>query len=192
MRQRTRRGRWVGLRCNSLPCRHLWRRPHLEDAKPPDAGAALLLETLLQLSPEQLPEGYAAESVRALAARWFPRAAPLLWFLARQDFDAGRYPEAEARLRRLVAMGRDHSYDRTVSFDPKILGDEAHLNLGACLVRQAKLREAKQMLKPLRGHPVHGRAAAANLATIRDLEHTHGVAPKKPRPKKKPKKRKSR
>ncbi len=157
-------------------------RPRLADDRPPMPLAAQLLETLLQLKRDSLPEGITPETVRAATDRWFPDAPPLLWLRARQDFAEERYEEAGARLRRLLEMGRDHSYDKSVSFDPAILGDDARLNLAACLIRQAKLPEARRLLKPLRNSPDHKKAAAQNLEQIRALEKRFARRPAK-RPK---------
>ena len=55
-----------------------------------------------------------------------------------QAFSREDYEEVEAYLESLVEMGRDRSYDRHISFDPRIIGGDALINLGVCLVRLAR------------------------------------------------------
>ncbi len=143
---------------------------HRKDASAPLPHAALLLETLLQWPADNLPAGWTTDELEALAARWFPDAPPLLWLAAGRAFLAGRYGRAEAKLRRLLAMGRSHDYDRHTSFDPGIVGEEAALNLAACLIKQAKLAEAKRLLRPLAESGRVGDRARANLAAIDRLK----------------------
>lgn len=143
--------------------------PHLEDEHPPWPSAALLLETMVQWPADRLPRPWSAKQVRDLVERWYPDAAPLLWLLAGQDFAAGRYQQAADRLRKLIQMGRDHSYDHHSSFDPAIVSGEAQLNLAACLIKLARLPEAKRLLKPLRSHPALRERAIANLQVVESL-----------------------
>ena len=142
---------------------------YVDDENAPTPQAALLLETLLQLPKKELPEGVSKRKVQELAERWFSRSGPLLWLLARQDYEQGRFERAESRLRRLIEMGKQHSYDRSVGFDPKIFGDEGKLNLGVCLIRQAKLDEAAEILKGLVSNESLGAAAKQNLEAIEKI-----------------------
>ncbi len=129
---------------------------------------ALILEHLLQIPPPP-PAGLMPEKVRALCDRWFPDAAPLLWLRAREDFNAGRFIECERRLRKLLALGATHAYDRWIGFSPGIIGDEARLCLGACLIRQARLSEAHAVLQQIPADGLSGDAARQNLALIARL-----------------------
>jgi glycosyltransferase involved in cell wall biosynthesis len=138
----------------------------LHAAEAPTPMVAGLLEDLLQLPPDRLPAGFSRQRLFELSARWFPRSAPLVWWRARDAFDRGQFAEAERHLRLLVAMGRDHSYDRHISFDPRIVGGDAMLNLGVCLVRQAKLADAEKCFRSLLVDPVHAEAARRNLDAI--------------------------
>lgn len=143
----------------------------------PEAPApivSLLLERLLQLPPEQLPAGFSPELTESLVWRWFPASAPLLWLLARRAAMAGRFEDAERLLRRLVQMGADHSYDQWVSFDPRLVGEDAKSNLGACLVRQAKLDEAVTIFRDLLASPTHAEQARANLEVIEQFMRQAG------------------
>lgn len=138
-------------------------------ARDPVGGAALLLETLLQFPPDRLPPGWSASRVQHLAARWYPDAPPLLWFQAQQAFAQGRFTEAESWLRRLVAMGTTHRYDRTASFDPRIIGDDARLNLAGCLVRLNRIGEAREIFGQLAAGSTRKREAEANLRALAAL-----------------------
>lgn len=144
-------------------------RQHFAANGPPTPQVALLLETLLQLPESGLPAGMTLAQLRELAERWFPRSAPLLWVLAKQDYEQNRFEEAEMRLSQLIQMGKEHSYDRSVGFDPRILGGEAELNLAVCLIRQAKLKEAKEILESLSASEEHRQAAEQNLRAIKRI-----------------------
>jgi len=93
---------------------------YIDNEKPPTPQVALLLETLLQLPESELPAYVTKSKLRDLAHRWFPRAAPLLWVLAKQDYEQGQFKNAENQLRQLIQMGTEHNYDRTVGFDPHV------------------------------------------------------------------------
>jgi len=149
----------------------------LPQTKLPEAPmpiVSLLIEELLQLPPEQLPAGYRPELVESLVWRWFPSSAPLLWLLARQAAMAGQFDTAEKLLRRLVQMGKDHSYDQWVSFDPRLVGDDAKSNLGACLLRQGNLEEAVSLFKELLASPTHAAQARSNLDAIEQFMQQAG------------------
>lgn len=145
-------------------------RQYIDTEQPPIPLAALLIETLLQFPESELPSEWTVAQLHQLTQRWFPRAAPLLWLLAKQDYEQGRFDQAEVRLRQLLQMGKDHSYDRFVGFNPRIFGDDARLNLAVCLTKQTKLDEASQILKSLRTSKTHRDAAQENLKVIRKLK----------------------
>lgn len=156
-------------------------RPHMHAPQAPMPLVGPLLEYLMQLPADRLPAGFTPTEIRTLAQRWFPRAAPLLWLQAREAFTEGRFAQAEGLLRTLLAMGRDHSYDQHTSFDPKIIGADAMLNLGVCLVRQAKLSEAQRCFSSLLSNLDHATDARKNLAVIKRLLRDHGSPRRKPR-----------
>jgi glycosyltransferase involved in cell wall biosynthesis len=149
---------------------------HINSDVPPSPQAALLIETLLQLSESRLPKGFSKTKLRELANKWFPRAAPLIWVLAKQDYEKGRFEQAEHRLRLLIQMGKEHSYELSTGFDPHIFDKEAQLNLAVCLIRQAKLKEAQQILESLTESPEHRLAAEQNLNAIKRIRL--GLSPK--------------
>ena len=144
-------------------------RQHIDTDKSPTPQVALLLETLLQLPESELPIGMKPAHVRALAERWFPRSAPILWVLAKQDYEQGRFEEAEDQLRKLIQMGKEQSYDKSVGFDPRILTGEAEMNLAACLIRQTKLVEAEKILKSLSESKEYYMAAQQNLSAFKRI-----------------------
>lgn len=76
-----------------------------ENKTAPMPLAAALFEYLLQLPKKELPCHLTPGEVRELALRWFPRAAPLLWIMAGQEFQGGRFERVEVLLRELVRMG---------------------------------------------------------------------------------------
>ena len=149
--------------------------PHAQAAESPMPIVSLLLEQLLQFPPEQLPAGFRPELVESLVWRWFPTNAPLLWLLARQAAMAGKFDVAEQMLRRLVEMGKDHSYDQWVSFDPLLVGDSAKSNLGACLLRQGKVDEALVIFRELLTSPTHAEQARSNLEAIEQFIQQSGT-----------------
>ena len=148
---------------------------HAQDPDAPMPIVSLLMEQLLQMPPEQLPPGFRPELVESLVWRWFPTNAPLLWLLARQRAMAGKFDAAEQLLRRLVELGRDHSYDQWTSFDPLLIGDGAKSNLGACLLRQGKLEDALAVFKELLGSPTHSAQARSNLEAIEQFIRQSGM-----------------
>ncbi len=146
---------------------------HCGEASPPTPMAAALLEYLLQLPNGDLPAGIDVKTLEGLSERWFPRAVPLLWVRAQRAFAAGNYAKAEKLLRRLTRLGKKKDYDRHISFDSRILGDDAWLNLGVCLVRQAKLEEARSIFRRLLKSG-RKKEAKANLKAIRHLQQRYG------------------
>ncbi len=161
--------------------------PHLEDERAPLPLVATLFEALLQLPEDVLPSPFDRERLVDLAMRWFPDAPPLLWILARQAYESQEFVTAEKLLRRLIDLGRSHRYDLSTSFAPHIVGSGARLNLGDCLIRQARLAEAERVITPLIQDPDYGKQARANLATIKRLKReskpSRKQRPKKTRPK---------
>jgi tetratricopeptide (TPR) repeat protein len=157
--------------------------PFLNHRAPFNTMAAPLLESLLQLPEDRLPPGITMSTLFDLSERWFPKAAPLLWIKAKREFDNGAFEEAEGILRLLLEMGRDHSYDRSVGFNPTIIGDDALLNLGACLLRQGKMDEAERCFKGLLKSDTRGSEARSNLDAIDRLCRDFGVRRTRPKAK---------
>ena len=141
----------------------------LDSPIPPSVMSAPLMEYLLQLPEDQLPYPFTRKRLREVSRRWFPKAPPLLWIMARQDFDEGLFKDAAGTMYALLEMGKNRTYDRTISFDPAIVGDAAALNLGACLIRLGKLNEAEKLFQGLLAAKTHAREARLNLGTIDHL-----------------------
>jgi hypothetical protein len=137
-----------------------------EAAAPPTPLAAMLLEYWLVTPPARSGCTLADAELADLCARWFPDAPPLLWRLAQRAYDRGDFAVAAGLLRHLVDLRRVGRYDRSVSFDPRILGDDATLNLGACYVRLANLPAARACFESLLGSRTAAARAARNLATV--------------------------
>jgi hypothetical protein len=150
--------------------------PHTGEEQAPLPIVCLLIECLLRTPAAQLPAGFNPELVESLVWRWFPSSPPLLWSLAQRAATTGQFNNAEKLLRRLVEMGKDHSYDQWVSFDPGVVGDDARSNLGACLVRQGKMHEAASVFRGLLASPGHAAQARANLGAIEQFIQQAGPA----------------
>ena len=131
---------------------------------PPSVKAQVLLNYLLAAPAERtgMPLGY--DDARELAVRWFPDSPNVLWTLAEQSFRRKHYADAAQHLLRLLHLGRTGAYDRSARFDPRILGPEALINLGACYLQMRKLDEAEACFVQLTTDPQFGKPAADMLA----------------------------
>lgn len=149
--------------------------PHITENEAPMPIVNLLMEHMLQLPASQLPDGFSPELVERLVWKWFPNSPPLLWILARKAAMAGQFETAESLLRRLVQMGKDQDYDQWVSFDPRLIGDDAKPNLGACLVRQGKMLEAASIFRELLTNPTHAAQARSSLDAVEQFLQQAGM-----------------
>jgi glycosyltransferase involved in cell wall biosynthesis len=140
---------------------------HLDDDRAPIPMIAALFEYLMQLPEDRFPAGLTKDQVFSAAWKWFPKAPPLLWLIGRRQYEVGRFDKAEKTMRLLIAMGRNHSYDHSISFDPAIVGEDAVLNLGACLFRQRRLQEAQKCFRGLLGSKTRAQEAKSNLKAIK-------------------------
>ena len=136
-------------------------------AAPGDAALATMLEQLL--AQPRLPADFplTPAQLEDLAARHFADAIPLLWQRARRAFAAGRFADAARLLEQLRAHARAGTYSRLCSFQPRILHEDAVLNLGVCYTRLGKVPAARRCFESLRNHPRQGPAARANLNALR-------------------------
>jgi hypothetical protein len=130
---------------------------------------AMLLEHTLAC--RTLPPGFplSRPQARNLALERFPTAIPLLWQAAQDEHRHARFDRCAALLERILNLSETGGYDRTISFSPSIMGDDARLNLGVCLVRLGQLNRAKQCFRALLDSPTRGREAAENLKAIAAL-----------------------
>jgi hypothetical protein len=148
--------------------------PSCNDPRPPAAKVALLLDYLMAVAPQQARTPISGEQAQELALRWFPNSPPLLWRIAHIAFQAGAFPRAAAALERLVDCGRSGVYDRSLAFDPEILGGSALLNLGACYLKTGRLDAAEGCFRLLAADPRHGTQAGQHLETVRRLRGHKG------------------
>ena len=138
---------------------------------PPTTKVQVLLNEVLA-SPQlqgqpDFPLSY--DAARDLALRWFPNSPNLLWTVAEQSFKRHDYAGAAEVLRRLLHLGRTGGYDRSHRFDPRILGEDALLNLGACYLQMGKLDEAEACLVQLTASPSWAKQANEFLARVQRL-----------------------
>jgi len=164
---------------------------HREKKSAPTPLAAALLEYLLQLPKKHLPCGLTPAEVRELALRWFPKGPPLLWIMAGEAFQRGRFAQAEILLRELVRMGEKLDYDRHISFDPRIVGDDALLTLGVCLFRQAKLAEAEEWFTRLLPSQRRSNEARKNLKALKKVRNRASMVARRKKRQKRQKKRRA-
>ncbi len=147
---------------------------HKSDAYPPTGIAAILLNYLMAAHDTAFPDGLTRSDIYDMGSRWFPKSAPLLWAQAQNQFAAEKYESAADSLERLVEAGRTGDYDKMVSFDPRIMGDDAKLNLAVCYIRMAELDKAQRFLTELLSSPSRGSEAKANLAVVEQLRTMYG------------------
>lgn len=142
--------------------------------------AASLLEYLL-LAPRHVTNSpWTVEELHALAQRWFPASAPLLWLRAQFHFRQGDFRGASEWLERLVHFGSTRTYDKSISFDPRILGDDLRLNLAVCCTRLGRLDQAEALLEDLLKSPAVGPQARQNLSAVRELQQRFRQSASKP------------
>lgn len=153
-------------------------RPSLDAPAPPTRAAAMLLEYLLTVSPEQSQSRLSREEALGLVMRWFPNSPPLLWRAAEHYFQGGDFRRAAGLLEQLVHYGATGTYDRAAGFDPTIIGEAAVLNLGACYGRLGQFGRAEQMFRLLLQSPPYQDQAAKSLAELERMKQAAaGQAP---------------
>lgn len=150
-----------------------------EDALEGGGMLAALLEHILAC--DVLPAGFPVSWSEAsrLALEKFPDAVPLLWQIARHEFRQQRFERCRDLLEQAVKLGETGTYNRLVSFDPCILGDDARLNLGVCYTCLGDLARAEACFRRLLTSPTRGAEAQANLDRL--LEHRRPARRKKGR-----------
>jgi hypothetical protein len=114
------------------------------------------------------------DDARDLALRWFPSSPNLLWTVAEQNFKRHDYAGAAEVLQRLLHLGRTGTYDRSHRFDPRVLGEDALLNLGACYLQMGRLDEAEACFVQLATSPLRGRQVNEFLATVQNRRKNAG------------------
>jgi len=134
----------------------------------PIAQVQSLLEYLLTVSSNQSRCRLKKEEARELALRWFPASPPLLWIMAADWFQRGDYRQASQLLERLVALGQSNAYDKSEAFDPRIIGEEAVMNLGACYWRLNDLPKAEACFRRLLTGKTLQDQAKKNLTMVKN------------------------
>ena len=154
---------------------------HRHAPSPPSFKVQVLLNDILAGSdsgtgvganPSPGPLSY--DDARDLALRWFPSSPNLLWTVAEQSFKRHDYAGAAEVLQRLLHLGRTGTYDRSHRFDPRVLGEDALLNLGACYLQTGRLDEAEACFVQLATSPLRGRQANELLGTVQNRRKTAG------------------
>jgi hypothetical protein len=140
-------------------------------AQPPAPEVQHLLEYLLTVSPKQSQCRLPRAEVIELALRWFPFSPPLLWVISAHCFKAEQFAQAAGLLERLAAMGKTGSYDKSAPFDPRIIGEDAVMNLGACYWRLNDLPRAEACFRQLLTSPTHEAQASQNLTLVKNAQH---------------------
>lgn len=114
----------------------------------------------LPLSPQQAYD---------LAQKWFPDAVPVIWMRAKRAYDVGDFEGAIPILRRLIDIGERRAYNLEVPFDQAVVGDDARLNLGVCLLRTAQLDESERIFRQINPTGPRGEEARMNLNVVESL-----------------------
>ena len=85
-------------------------------------------------------------------------------------FPARRFRHRFRLLERLIHLGSTRTYDKSISFDPRILGDDPRLNLAVCHIRLGRIDRAETLLQALLDSPAVGAQARQNLSAMRELQ----------------------
>jgi hypothetical protein len=142
-------------------------------AAAPSAKVQVLLEYLVTVAPDLSRSRLTRAEARELAWRWFPSSPPLLWIMAQQSYEQGDFREVATLLERLLDLKKTASYDRSRSFDPAIMGDQARLNLGVCYKKLRELDKAELCFRQLLMHPTLQGHAAQHLAEVQASRRQH-------------------
>ena len=139
----------------------------LDSPRPPIPLALALLEIVLAVPEGVLPGGLRHTDGENLAERWYPRSVPLLVARARLAFGRNDFAAAASLGERAVALWASGDYDRTVSFDPAIVGEELRLNLGVALAQAGRWAESLVRLDEAARDPRFAAVASQNAAAVR-------------------------
>lgn len=126
-----------------------------------------LLEIVLGAPEATLPPGVTHGAAETLAERWYPKSVPLLVARARVAFGRGDLARAAELGERAVGAWDSGDYDRTISFDPAIVGAELRLNLGVALASVGRTSLAQERLEEAARDPSFAELAQRNLRVIR-------------------------
>lgn len=148
---------------------------------PPSPDVQLVLEYVLNTTPDREQSRLSKAEAASLTLRWFPNSPALLWTLAESYFRTRQFAAAAVLLNRLVQLGESGAFDRSLPFDPTIIGPRASLNLVQCLRAIGRSEEARQLAIRLESDPDVGDSASAILAEL-DGPEQGGDAEREPLP----------
>jgi hypothetical protein len=139
----------------------------LDAPRSPLSLAIPLLEIVLGTPAADLPPGVDHAGAETLAERWYPKSVPLLVARARLAYGRGDLALAAELGERAVVLWDTGNYDRTISFDPVVVGPELRLNLGVALGNVGRFDEATRRLEEAAADPRFAELAERNIAAIR-------------------------
>jgi tetratricopeptide (TPR) repeat protein len=148
--------------------------PFRYNPSPPWPEVPLLLEYLLTVAPQQNRSSLSRADAWDMAQRWFPASPPLLWVGAAQLFQERNYAQAAQLLTQLLALGQTRTYDRSHSFSPTLVGEDALMNLGACFTRLGEWDRAERCFQQLLQSDTHRARAQQSLAELDNLRRQAG------------------
>jgi hypothetical protein len=134
---------------------------------PPSMKAQVLLEYLLTTPPPDNQARLTRDEAAALARRWFPASPILLYLLAQLAFAAKDFAGSARLLERLVELGRTGAFDRSHSFPPGLVREEALVNLAACYQQMGEHGRAAECYQRLLNTKYHPQAVASLQALDR-------------------------
>lgn len=144
----------------------------LDAPRSPLSLAIPLLEIVLGTPADGLPPRVDHAAAEALAERWYPKSVPLLVARARLAYGRGDLPLAAELGERAVVLWDAGEYDRTISFDPVVVGPELRLNLGVALGNAGRFEEALRRFEEAAADPRFADLARQNIQTIRTVMPT--------------------
>ena len=140
--------------------------PFLDSAVPPNADVQKVLEYLINTPPDQSRAAIDASKAAELALKWFPTSPPLLWLVAGRYFQAKQFHTAAALLDQLLRLGTSGGYDRSLGFDPRIIGPWPLVNLGQCYRAIGEPDKARRCFELLLTDPEFKDQAVTLLANL--------------------------
>jgi glycosyltransferase involved in cell wall biosynthesis len=155
--------------------------PQRQAPTAPSVSVQTLFYYLLTVPPEQCRSRLTPDEARDLALRWFPRSPGLLYLNAEHFFRRGEYRQAAELLERLVMLGRTGGYDRSRTFDPGLVGEDALINLAACYRQLGDLERAEHCYRQLLDSTHYRSDAARQLAAVQE-QRRQQMATAGPRP----------
>ncbi|MGL6075384.1 MAG: glycosyltransferase [Fimbriiglobus sp.] len=135
----------------------------------PSPGTGPLIEYLLTVPTHKIRGPINRETASKLALSHYLRTPPIVWALAGERYQAKDFATASSLLNHLLEMGQSGEYDHALNFDPGILGADAKMNLGQCLLQLNRAAEARDCFAPLTHHVTHGPRATELLAIAEQL-----------------------